>query len=325
MNYLIVVAVQFFRWALAWVARELVLLIVMALVTNFFSEFRALLLTFMDFIKEKVLKVFNQMGWLSSQLESSVLELTKKIDRLTLKVDNFSTFVVSKSEQIKASISKTLNRKVHRLQSLLNNNVLSKIVQIREDITLLPIDTREKRRLLKKLDLAANGVGKVSSAAEDLESRINKVTDNQLNQLTKKIPTLPNIDTQNLTTKMQELTKMIAESNKAITDEIDTIFSQFDEKQVRDILEAQIRIADESIFENASDFVSNKIKKKIKTPHGKKIKWLNLDHNKKAHTKHARNFKINDIYRILVENFDRDERIALALRFAKKDHFKMGK
>jgi hypothetical protein len=124
---------------------------------------------------------------------------------------------------------------------------------------------------------------------------------------------------------MQELTKMIVESNKAITDEIDTIFSQFDEKQVRDILEAKIRIADESIFENASDLVSNKIKKKIKTPHGKKIKWLNLDHNKKAHTKHARNFKINDIYRILVENFDRDERIALALRFAKKDHFKMGK
>jgi len=325
MNYLIVVAVQFFRWALAWVARELVLLIVMALVTNFFSEFRALLLTFMDFIKDKVLKVFNQMGWLSSQLESSVLELTKKIDRLTLKVDNFSTFVVSKSEQIKASISKTLNRKVHRLQSLLDNNVLAKIVQIREDVTLLPIDTREKRRLLKKLDLAANGVGKVSSAAEDLESRINKVTNNQLNQLTKKIPTLPNIDTKDLTTKMQELTKMIAESNKVISDEIDTIFSQFDEKQVRDILEAQILNADEDIFENASDFVSHKLKKKIKTPQAKKIKWLNLDHNKKAHTKHARNFKLNDIYRILVENFDRDERIALALRFAKKDHFRMGK
>ena len=325
MNYLIVVAVQFFRWALAWVARELVLLIVMALVTNFFSEFRALLLTFMDFIKEKVLKVFNQMSWLSSQLESSVQELTKKIDKLTLKVDNFSTFVVSKSEQIKASISKTLNIKVNKIQSLLNNNVLAKIVQIREDVTLLPINTREKRRLLKKIDLVAKGAEKVSSAAEDLESRITKVTNNQLNQLTKKIPTLPNIDTQDLTTKMQELTKMIVESNKAITDEIDTIFSQFDEKQVRDILEAQIRIADESIFENASDLVSNKIKKKIKTPHGKKIKWLNLDHNKKAHTKHARNFKINDIYRILVENFDRDERIALALRFAKKDHFKMGK
>jgi len=51
-----------------------------ALVTNFFSEFRALLLTFMDFIKDKVLKVFNQIGWLSSQLESKLLELTKKID-----------------------------------------------------------------------------------------------------------------------------------------------------------------------------------------------------------------------------------------------------
>jgi hypothetical protein len=48
-----------------------------------------------------------------------------------------------------------------------------------------------------------------------------------------------------------------------------------------------------------------------------------LDHNKKANIEHANKFKINDIYRILVDNFDRDERIALALRFAKKDHFRL--
>jgi len=325
MNYLIVVAVQFFRWALAWVARELVLLIVMALVSNFFSDFRALLLTFMDFIKDKVLKVFNQMGWLSSRLESSVLELTKKIDRFSLQVEKFSTFVVSKSEQIKDSISKVLNTKVLRIKSLLNNNVLAKIVQIREDVNNLPIDTREKRRLLKKIDLAAQGVDKVVAAADGLETRINSLADTQLNQLTKKIPTLPNIDTMELKGKVQELTQMIVESNKAITDEIDLIFSKFDEEQVRKILEAQILSADDTVFESASDFVSTKLKKKIKTPKAKKIHWLNLDHNKKAHSKHAKNFKMNDIYRILVENFDRDERIALALRFAKKDHFKMGK
>jgi len=325
MNYLIVVAVQFFRWALAWVARELVLLIVMALVSNFFSDFRALLLTFMDFIKDKVLKVFNQMGWLSSRLESSVLELTKKIDRFSLQVEKFSTFVVSKSEQIKDSISKVLNTKVLRIKSLLNNNVLAKIVQIREDVNNLPIDTREKRRLLKKIDLAAQGVDKVVAAADGLETRINSLADTQLNQLTKKIPTLPNIDTMELKGKVQELTQMIVESNKAITDEIDLIFSKFDEEQVRKILEAQILSADDAVFESASDFVSTKLKKKIKTPKAKKIHWLNLDHNKKAHSKHAKNFKMNDIYRILVENFDRDERIALALRFAKKDHFRMGK
>jgi hypothetical protein len=52
---------------------------------------------------------------------------------------------------------------------------------------------------------------------------------------------------------------------------------------------------------------------------------LNLDHNKNANTKHANNFKLNDIYRILVDNFDRDERVALALRFAEKDHFRLNK
>jgi len=325
MNYLIVVAVQFFRWALAWVARELVLLIVMALVTNFFSEFRALLLTFMDFIKDKVLTVFNQIGWLSFQLESSVLELKKKIDKLSLQVDNFSTFVVSKSENIKTSISNILNTKVSRIKNLLDRNVLAKLIQIRKDVNHLPIDTKDKKRLLRKIDLATKGVGQVVSVADGLESRVNTLADKQLTQLVKKIPTLTNIDTTDLTTKMQELSKMIVESNKAITDEIDLIFSKFDEEQVREILEAQILSADDDIFENASDLVSSKVKKKIKTPKGKKIKWLNLDHNKKAHTKHARNFKINDIYRILVENFDRDERIALALRFAKKDHFKMRK
>jgi len=325
MNYLIVVAVQFFRWALAWVARELVLLIVMALVTNFFSEFRALLLTFMDFIKDKVLTVFNQIGWLSSQLESKVSVLTAEIDKFSLQVDNFSTFVVSKSEKIKTSISDILNTKVSRIKNLLDRNVRSKLTQIREDVSILSIDNKDKRRLLRKIDLAAKGVGQVVTAADGLESRVNSLADRQLTQLTKKIPVLPNIDTTELSIKMQELTKMIAESNKAITDEIDLIFSKFDEEQVREILEAQILSADEGIFENASDLVSSKIKKKIKTPKGKKINWLNLDHNKKASTSHAKNFKINDIYRILVENFDRDERIALALRFAKKDHFKMRK
>ena len=58
MNYLIVLAVQFFRWVLTWIARELVLLIVIELVTHFFAKFRALLLPFMDFIKDKVLTVF---------------------------------------------------------------------------------------------------------------------------------------------------------------------------------------------------------------------------------------------------------------------------
>jgi len=233
--------------------------------------------------------------------------------------------VVSKSEQIKDSISKVLNTKVLRIKSLLNNNVLAKIVQIREDVNNLPIDTRDKRRLLKKIDLAAQGVDKVVAAADGLETRINSLADTQLNQLTKKIPTLPNIDTMELKGKVQELTQMIVESNKAITDEIDLIFSKFDEEQVRKILEAQILSADDAVFESASDFVSTKLKKKIKTPKAKKIHWLNLDHNKKAHSKHAKNFKMNDIYRILVENFDRDERIALALRFAKKDHFRMGK
>ena len=325
MNYLIVVAVQFFRWALAWVARELVLIIIMALVTNFFSEFRALLLTFMDFIKDKVLKIFNQIEWLSSQLESKLLELTKKIDKLSLQVNNFSTFVLAKSERIKTSISDILNTKVNRIKNLLDTRVLAKIIQIREEVSHLPIDTRAKRNLLKKIDLAAKGVTGVMTAADVLEKSINSTANKQLDQLTKKIPVLPNIDTSELKDKMEELTKMIVESNTAITDEIDLIFSKFDEEQVRKILEAQILSADEEIFESASDLVSSKIKKKIKTPKGKRINWLNLDHNKKAHTKHAKNFKINDIYRILVENFDRDERIALALRFAKKDHFKMRK
>ena len=68
MNYLITLAVQFFRWALAWVARELVLLIVMALVTNFFAEFRQLLLTFMDLIKDKILILFNRIEGLRVQI-----------------------------------------------------------------------------------------------------------------------------------------------------------------------------------------------------------------------------------------------------------------
>jgi len=317
MNYLIIVAVQFFRWALAWVARELVLLIVMALVSNFFAEFRQLLLTFMDFIKDKVQTVFNGLEKLSNTLESTVNKLSSNIEKLSTKVNNFNEFLVSKLDQVKTSLSKVLTTKIQHIKTLLDNRVLSRLNEIKEDINNLPIEQQEKRSILKKINFAEKGIHKVISTAEDLNHDMNTIVDKKLNQITQKIPTLPNIETTELLNKMEELNKIIKESNKTINDEIDLIFSKFDEKQVSDILEAQILDADDDIFDTASDTVS------IKTPKAKKIKWLNLKHTKKAHNQHAKKFKINDIYRILIENFDRDERIALALRFAKKDHFRL--
>jgi len=76
MNYLISIAIQFFRWALAWVSRELVLLIVMALVSNFFADFRQLLLHFMDLIKDKILTLFKQIETLSNDLEQHLSQKT---------------------------------------------------------------------------------------------------------------------------------------------------------------------------------------------------------------------------------------------------------
>ncbi|HFU76329.1 MAG TPA: hypothetical protein ENK66_08805 [Arcobacter sp.] len=325
MNYLIVVALQFFRWALAWVSRELVLLIVMALVTSFFAEFRQLLLTIMDFIKNRVQSVFNELSSLTKELEDAVKTLSINLEKLTTKVNDFNAFLVDKLDQVKKSIARILNTKTKEIKDLLNIRVLSRLHEIREDIKKLPIGKEEKSNILRKLTFAEKGVTKVISTAESINIDINTLVDKKLNQVTKKVYTLPPMDTKDLNKKMEKLSALIEESNKKINSEIDEIFSTFDEEQVREILEAQILGADEEIFENASDTVSGKIKKKIKTPNSKKIKWLNLQHREKAHKKHAQKFKINDIYRILVENFDRDERIALALRFAKKDHFKMKK
>ena len=103
MNYLITISVQFFRWALAWVARELVLLIIMALVSNFFAEFRQLLLHFMDLIKDKILIIFKQIETLSNDLESSIKKISSNIEKLSTKVNNFNIFLVEKLDQIKTS------------------------------------------------------------------------------------------------------------------------------------------------------------------------------------------------------------------------------
>lgn len=323
MNYLITIAVQFFRWALAWVARELVLLIVMALVSSFFAEFRQLLLTFMDLIKDKILILFNQIETLSNDLESSIKNISSNIEKLSTKVNNFNIFLVEKLDQVKTSLSKVINRKTQQIKNILDNRVLSRLNEIRTDINNLPIDQIEKANILRKITLAEKGINKVVSTAEDLNNDMNTIVDKKLTQITNKIPILPNIETTEISNKMEELNKLIAESNQAIKEEIDFIFSKFTEEQVRKILEAQILNADDEVFDNASDIVSKKVKKKIKTPDAKKIKWLKLKHNEKANIEHANKFKINDIYRILVDNFDRDERIALALRFAKKDHFRL--
>jgi predicted PurR-regulated permease PerM len=323
MNYLITIAVQFFRWALAWVARELVLLIVMALVSNFFAEFRQLLLHFMDLIKDKILILFKQIETLSNDLESSIKKISSNIEKLSTKVNNFNIFLVEKLDQVKTSLSKIINRKTQQIKNILDNRVLSRLNEIRADLNNLNIDTQERANILRKLTLAEKGINKVISTADDLNSDMNTIVDKKLNQITNKIPTLPNIETTELSKQMEKLNTLIAQSNQAINEEIDFIFSKFTEEQVRNILEAQILNADDEVFDNASDIVSSKVKKKIKTPNAKKIKWLKLKHNKKANTEHADKFKINDIYRILVDNFDRDERIALALRFAKKDHFRL--
>jgi hypothetical protein len=323
MNYLITIAIQFFRWALAWVARELVLLIVLALVSSFFAEFRQLLLTFMDLIKDKILIVFNRIEALTNELESSIKNISSNIEKLSTKVNNFNIFLLEKLDQIKTSLAKKINSKTQEIKNILDNRVLSRLNEIRTDINNLPIDKQEKANILRKLTLAEKGITKVAATAEDLNNDMNSIVDKKLTQITNKIPTLPNIETTELSRKMEELTQLIAKSNQTIKDEIDFIFSKFTEEQVREILEAQILNADDEVFDNASDVVSKKVKKKIKTPEAKKVKWLKLDHNKKANTEHADKFKINDIYRILVDNFDRDERIALALRFAKKDHFRL--
>lgn len=325
MNYLITLSVQFFRWALAWVARELVLLIVMALVSNFFAEFRQLLLTFMDFIKDKVQAVFSSIEGLSNQLETSIKKLSSNLEKLTTKVNNFNTFLVEKLEQVKTSLSKIINRKTQQIKNILDNRVLSRLNEVRTDIKNLPIDKKEKANILRKLTFAEKGINQVIATTDNLNQDMNTIVDKKLNQITNKIPTIPKIETTELLNKMENLNKLITESNKVINEEIDFIFSKFTEEEVRKILEAEILNADDDIFDNASDVVSRKVKEKIKTPDAKKIKWLNLKHNKKANIEHADKFKINDIYRILVDNFDRDERIALALRFAKKDHFRLEK
>ena len=325
MNYLITLAVQFFRWALAWVARELVLLIVIALITNFFAEFRQLFLTFINLIKDKIIVAVTEIKGLSSQLEKKLLKLIKDINRLSNKVNNFNIFLIEKTEKIKNLLSKILVNSTSRIKGLIDNKVLYNLAEIENEIKSLSIPKKDKNRILRKINSAKNGANKVLNTTEDLENKINSAANKQLTQMTNKIPKLENIDTTELTTRMQELNKIITESSEEINREVDLIFSKFTEDQVRDILEAQILNADEEIFETASDAVSEKVKEKIKTPNAKKIKWLKLDHNEKANSDHAKNFKLNDIYRILVENFDRDERIALALRFAKKDHFRLRK
>ncbi|HIP26060.1 MAG TPA: hypothetical protein EYG80_00200, partial [Flavobacteriaceae bacterium] len=146
MNYLITIAIQFFRWALAWVARELVLLIVLALVSSFFTEFRQLLLTFIDLIKDKILIEFNRIEVLSSELESSIKNFSSNIKKLSTKVNNFNIFLVEKLEQVKTSLAKKINSKTQEMKNILDNRVSSRLNEIRADIKNLPIEKKEKAK-----------------------------------------------------------------------------------------------------------------------------------------------------------------------------------
>ncbi len=87
----------------------------MALVTNFFAEFRQLL----HFIKNKVQTVFNTLEGLSNQLENSIETLSSNLNKPSEKIDNFNIFLIDKLTQVKISLSKTIDNKTEQIKNLL--------------------------------------------------------------------------------------------------------------------------------------------------------------------------------------------------------------
>lgn len=234
--------VVFLRSALTFIARRLVLLILVALVSNFWESFRNLIADLIESVRVNM-----------------VFYLYKIKDKISILVNDVADNVYSMS--VKYEESRDF---VYQISS---NNELLAILE-RENIAIPD---------LPEFDIDTNGLRQIPETVDDVKEEI--------------------------------------------TNRLNTILEGFTVEAVEEILRMKILEAPQTVMVEAVEQV-NLDDLFVVNDDLPRIEWMTLNHKDQPTVANPEKWQLNDIYRILVRYFSRNERLALAVQIGKKDYFK---
>jgi len=275
---------------LKFMIRQLAWLILLALATNFFESIRNKLLEYINNFQQKIIE--------SCQFTKTVFRGI--IDSVITKIDK----IITKSNQLINSIKsftafleirlELLEKKVTQINAILE---IPEIKQILESKSIMIPDFSDLHEIKTKIDRTNHEIEKHSIF---LTKGRNKIVSKL-----EKIPT----------TKLDKFCTIINEHTNHIVDD-------FTLEELTSLLEIGLERADDKILEATIENINfDSVIDNHEPQFLKGHKWLKLKHQDEPY-RDSKEWKLNDIYRILVINFSREERLALATQLGKKDYLK---
>jgi hypothetical protein len=275
---------------LKFVIRRLAWLILLALVTNFFEDIRKKLLEYINNFQQKVDE--------SCQLTKTIFR--RIIDSVITKLDK----IITKSNQLMNSLKsftafleiklELLEKKVTQINAILE---IPEIKQILESKNIMVPDFSDLHEIKTKID-------KTNHEIEKHELFLTK----SRNKIVSKLEKIP-------TTKLDKFCTIINEHTNHVIDD-------FTLEELTNLLEIGLDRADDKILEETIENINfDKVIGNHEPQFLKGHEWLKLKHQDEPY-RDSKEWKLNDIYRILVINFSREERLALAAQLGKKDYLK---
>ena len=275
---------------LKFMIRQLAWLLLLALVTNFFEDIRKRLLEYIDKFKQKI----------DESCQTTKKAFKEIIDSITIKLDE----IVTKSNQLIDSIkslttfisvrSELLEEKVAQVNEIFE---IPEIKQIIESKNISVPDFSELNEIKTRIDTANGEIEKydvsLTQSRDKIVSELEEIPTTQLDGVC-----------------------------KTINEKADKIIDNFTLEELTDLLEVGLDRADDKILEETIENINfDNVIDNDEPEFLKGHKWLKLKHQDEPH-RDSKEWKLNDIYRILVINFSREERLALATQLGKKDYLK---
>ena len=275
---------------LKFMIRQLAWLIILALITNFFEDIRKRLLEYIDKFKRKI----------DESCQTTKKAFRKVVDSITIKLDE----IVTRSSQLIGSV-----KNLTAFISVKSQSLEEKITQVNEILEIPKI-----KRIIEKKNIVVpnfsefNEIKAKIDATNDEIEKYNVSLTQSRDKIVSELEEIP-------TTQLDGLCRTVNEK-------ADKIINNFTLEELTDLLEVGLDRADDKILEEIIENINfDSVIDNDEPEFLKGHKWLKLKHQDEPH-KDSKEWKLNDIYRILVINFSREERLALATQLGKKDYLK---
>jgi hypothetical protein len=291
LQYVRTFLIAILKTILKFLIRQLAWLILLALVTNFFEDIRKKLLEYIDEFKQKIDK----------SCQTTKKALKEIVDSITIKLDE----MVTKSNQMINSVksltsfigvkNKLLEEKITQIDAIFEIPKIKKIIE-KKGITV-PNLSDDLDEIKAKIDATNGEIQKydvsLAQSRDKIVSELEEIPNTHLNGFC-----------------------------EVINKKADKIIDNLTLEELTELLEVGLDRADDDMLENTIENINfDSVIDKDEPEFLKGHKWLKLKHQDEPH-KDSKEWKINDIYRILVTNFSREERLALATQLGKKDYLK---